>query len=283
MLRLNVAMLNAPYYKIPPDNPFVNDPNVKDEIWALGLRNAWRWSFDRLTGDTWIADVGQDKIEEVDFRTKAEAAGTNYGWRCYEGNSTYNTSGCLSSNNYTFPIFSYTHNFTNGGFAIIGGYVYRGSAFPALQGYYICGDDVITNAWLTKPNGAGGWIITRQGGGIPAGLSGFGEDEDGELYAATTNGFVYRVIDKDSSSKFSNVYSAEKLIAKVPSRVYPSIINNGFVNLDVQSAFRLVRIVDMNGSERLRKDIKGVKGSIAISVARLDQRNIYAAAGWRKE
>ena len=101
MLRIAVNnSLTAPFYTIPADNPFVNDPNVKDEIWAMGLRNPFRWSFDRQTHDIWIGDVGQDAWEEIDYRAAGSTGGVNYGWRCYEGNAAYNTAGCGSSATY---------------------------------------------------------------------------------------------------------------------------------------------------------------------------------------
>jgi glucose/arabinose dehydrogenase len=119
MLRLEVLVDKAPYYSIPPDNPFVNNPNVLDETYYLGLRNPWKWSFDRKTGDVWIADVGQDSLEEIDFRRPVDA-GANFGWRCYEGTLPYNTDSCKQENNYVFPIFEYQHD-ASGGECIIGG------------------------------------------------------------------------------------------------------------------------------------------------------------------
>jgi hypothetical protein len=104
MLRLDVD--NGTPYGIPPTNPFVGVDGL-DEIWAYGLRNPWRWSFDRLTGDLWIGDVGQNKWEELDFQAASSSGGENYGWRCYEGNHTYNTSLCDLSASYVFPIFEY--------------------------------------------------------------------------------------------------------------------------------------------------------------------------------
>src|SRR5690606_12806442 len=110
----------------------------EDEIWAVGMRNPWKFSFDRLTGDIWIADVGQNAIEEINKAASTEA-GLNYGWRCYEGNSAYNTSGCGASSNYTFPIAQYTHAST-GGCSLTGGYVYRGTTYPELQNKYVFAD-----------------------------------------------------------------------------------------------------------------------------------------------
>ncbi len=184
-------------YAIPPDNPFVGVQtpiDYRDEIWALGLRNPWRFSFDRQTGDIWIADVGQGAWEEVNFQPANSNGGENYGWRCYEGNHTYNTSGCGPMSNYDFPIFEYPHNPTTGGNSISGGYVYRGNDYPILQGWYIVADYSSDNFWLIRPDGVGGWdshIITD----VPTvnDVVTFGEDEAGEMYVADLGGQVYSI------------------------------------------------------------------------------------------
>lgn len=194
MIRINVDNFTTPpYYTIPPDNPYITDPNVRDEIFALGLRNPWRWSFDRLTHDMWIADVGQGAWEEINYRTAASSGGINYGWRCYEGNVAYNTAGCQPQSTYVSPIFVYPHNVTTGGFSVTGGYVYRGLEFAAMYGYYICADYVSGNVWLIRSNGAGGWNVTQQSG-LPGNISGFGEAENADLYAVSLSGSVYKVI-----------------------------------------------------------------------------------------
>ena len=193
MLRIDVDNINTPpYYSIPPDNPYVSNPSVRDEIWALGLRNPWRWSFDRLTQDMWIADVGQGSREEINFRSAGNTGGINYGWRCYEGNSAYNTSGCGASSNYVLPIFDYPHNNSTGGYSVTGGLVYRGSQYPLLTGWYVCADYVSGNVWKIYPNGSN-WIVSQQTG-LPGGIAGFGEGENGALYAVSLNaGALYEV------------------------------------------------------------------------------------------
>ena len=197
MMRINVDnFTNAPYYTIPADNPYVSDPAVKDEIWALGLRNPFRWSFDRVTHDMWIGDVGQDKWEEVDFRPAGNTGGINYGWRCWEGNHVYNDSGCAVPGNYTPPVFEYGHN-AAGGVSITGGFVYRGSDYPALYGWYTCIDYGSGNGWLIHPDGSGGWTVGAQTG-LPGGIVGFGENESGEIYAVgigsgSADGKVYKL------------------------------------------------------------------------------------------
>jgi glucose/arabinose dehydrogenase len=193
MIRIDVDdFLTPPFYIIPLDNPYVGDPAVDDLIWTIGLRNPWRWSFDRSTGDMWIGDVGQGAAEEINFRAAGATGGINYGWRCYEGNSDYNIAGCSAPAAYVFPIFDYPHDLSTGGFAVTGGYVYRGAEYPILQGYYICADYVSGNAWLIRSDGGGGWI-TRMQAGLPGSIVSFGEAEDATLYAVSLGGNVYKV------------------------------------------------------------------------------------------
>ena len=194
MLRLNVNSFatSAPFYDIPVDNPFlVPGDGIADEIYDLGLRNPWRWSFDRANGDMWIADVGQGAWEEVNYRTSGTTAALNYGWNCREGKQSYPPAACSGS--FTDPIFDYGHNGTTGGFSITGGYVYRGPDYPALTGYYVTADYVSGNLWLIKPNGAGGATSTLQAG-LTNNISSFGEGVDGTLYAvARSAGTVNKV------------------------------------------------------------------------------------------
>jgi glucose/arabinose dehydrogenase len=192
MVRINVNNFTTPpYYTIPADNPFMSDPAILDEIFALGLRNPWRWSFDKLNGNVWIADVGQDAKEEVNKITSALASGANFGWRCYEGIpiSTSSAAGCQTPSSYISPIFDYPHNPTNGGYSITGGYVYRGSLYPAMVGYYICADYVTGNAWVINSVTNAALIQT----GVPTSIASFAELENGELIALTLTGSLYTV------------------------------------------------------------------------------------------
>lgn len=192
MVRIDVnSFATPPYYTIPATNPYNSATDTLHAIYAFGLRNPWRWSFDRTTGNMWLPDVGQDAAEEVNYRTSGSTGGVNYGWRCYEGTSGYNTSGCLAPASYITPIFEYGHDNATGGFAITGGYVYRGTQFPTLAGYYICADFISHNFWLIHPNGPG-WQATLQAG-LPGGISSFGEAENGELYALALGGTLYQV------------------------------------------------------------------------------------------
>ncbi len=200
MLRLDVN--NPPTY-IPATNPFVGPGNPLDEIWALGLRNPWRFSFDRLTGDLYIADVGYQHQEEMNFAPAASAGGENYGWPCYQGASAFMPAGCLPRSNYQFPIHSYAH--TPGGFcggAVIGGFVYRGSAACWLRGAYFFGDHCKDSIWTFRvADGSANELTQRdaqlapEGGLSIAKISTFGEDADGELYIADWwDGEIFKIV-----------------------------------------------------------------------------------------
>jgi glucose/arabinose dehydrogenase len=183
----------VPPYGIPADNPFVGVAG-RDEIWAWGLRNPWRISFDRDTGDLFIGDVGQNAWEEIDFQPASSTGGENYGWRCYEGNHPYNTDGCGDPGDYVGPILEHSHG--SGACSITGGYRYRGAAFPNLAGYYVYADYCSPVIWGATKGLDDQWSSTAlvQPSGIFA--STFGEDETGELYVANHSGTVYRIIDE---------------------------------------------------------------------------------------
>lgn len=196
MLRIDVD--NPPMgsnYGIPGDNPFVGNAAVLDEIWALGLRNPWRFSFDSGTGDMYIADVGQGSWEEIDHQPAGSSGGDNYGWRCYEGNNTYNTTGCGPIGNYTFPIHAYTSDLPTG-CSVTGGYVYRGSTYPKMVGKYIYTDYCSGRFWMLEPDGMGGWTNTFLKVFSGFSYASFGVDVSGELYVSDVNtGSIYQVID----------------------------------------------------------------------------------------
>ncbi|HYT32045.1 MAG TPA: PQQ-dependent sugar dehydrogenase, partial [Thermoanaerobaculia bacterium] len=144
---------SSPFYGIPPSNPFLGAGLPLDEIWAKGLRNPWRFSFDRMTGDLYIGDVGQDEREEIDVQPRASAGGENYGWKIMEGTRCGDggSSGCPAgvpachSPVFQLPIFEYDHS--SGDCSVTGGYVYRGSAFPNLSGVYFYGDYCTGKLW----------------------------------------------------------------------------------------------------------------------------------------
>ncbi len=205
LLRLDVDNSAAgDPYDIPPDNPFVGIDG-RDEIWAYGLRNPWRVSFDRLNGDIFIGDVGQNAREEIDYQPASSSGGENYGWRCMEANRCTGLSGCTCFDDaLTDPI----HEFFIGadGRSITGGYVYRGCAMPSFQGQYFFGDFVSGRIWTFKQvNGVATELTRRDGdinppdaGGIVNQIASFGEDAQGELYVVdrggSTTGQVFRIV-----------------------------------------------------------------------------------------
>ena len=176
MLRLDVDG-EAPY-TVPGTNPFVGRPDVRDEIWALGLRNPWRYSFDRLTGDLFIADVGQNQYEEVNFQPADSAGGQNYGWPMMEGRNCYPADRPCERTGLTLPVLEYDHS---RGCSVTGGYVYRGQEFPILTGIYLFGDYCSGRIWGLAPAGNGDWQVAELAQ-VDGQLSSFGENERGELY-----------------------------------------------------------------------------------------------------
>ncbi len=200
MLRINIngSTTGTPFYSIPSDNPYAaSGDNIRDEIWAFGLRNPFRWSFDAVTNAMWIGDVGQGLREEVNVRLQAPTTGVvNYGWRCYEG-TVQPPTGIPACNplpaNYVAPIYEYTHNAATGGFSITGGIVYRGTLYPSMYGYYIFADYVTGNVWVMNQSGN----VTQQTMDR-SNVAGFGTDESGELYAVARGssagaGIIYNI------------------------------------------------------------------------------------------
>lgn len=171
----------APAFTVPEGNPFVDVPGAQKEIWALGFRNPWRLSFDRETGDLFIADVGNFRVEEINHYPAGQPGGRNFGWRCFEGRLAFNPDGCGPAEEYTFPIHEYMHGKEN--CAVIGGYVYRGSDYPVMEGTYLFSDFCSREVWGLHHSG-GRWHSSWHGR-APAGLSSFGEGVDGELYAVS--------------------------------------------------------------------------------------------------
>lgn len=176
-------------YKIPSDNPFLSNPTTCAEIWAYGLRNPYRWSFDKQTGDLIIGDVGQNTYEEVDFQAASSNGGENYGWRCREGAHDFNTSLCTGSENFTEPVIDLPQS-SNNGCSVMGGYVYRGSAIPSIQGLYIFSDYCGGEINFANPNT--NWSF-EQLEDVGFGTRGFGEDEQGEIYHIYNND-IYKFI-----------------------------------------------------------------------------------------
>ena len=202
----------APYYTVPKGNPFLGGAStIDDEIWSYGLRNPWRCLFDRENGDLFIADVGQNAVEEINFQKAGAGAGRNYGWRCMEGLNCSGLSGCTcNAATLTMPFRTYGHvTGTGGGFSITGGYVYRGCAIPSLQGTYFYADYVTNNVWSLRYNRDTGvqteftvrntQITPSLDGFAVNQISSFGEDANGEIYicdqgSTAGTGAIFKIV-----------------------------------------------------------------------------------------
>lgn len=199
MLRIDVD--GGSPYAIPPTNPFAATAGA-DEIWALGLRNPWRFSFDRATGDLYIGDVGQNQWEEISYQAANTPGGVNFGWRCREGAHTYNTDPPCNNptflNTLTDPITEYNHSEGN---AVTGGFVYRGPLYPALVGRYFFADYGAGRIWSIYKTGPTSWSNREMELDTSFLISAFGEDEAGELYVVGyNNGVIYRLADANGPS-----------------------------------------------------------------------------------
>lgn len=191
VLRINVnGTGSGPYdrYSIPRSNPFYGSVPGRGEIWAYGLRNPWRLSFDRGTGRLFIADVGQGRFEEVNREGAASAGGRDYGWNVMEGRSCYDASRCPLAGD-TLPVAQYGH--VDGNCAITGGHVYRGRTYPKLAGQYVFADYCSGRIWTMPSGGTGGDVVQRAD--TAQRITSFGESERGELYAVTIDGKLFRV------------------------------------------------------------------------------------------
>ncbi len=192
LLRIDVRPAGA--YAVPPDNPFVGQPGARPELWDYGLRNPWRFSFDRTSGDLYIADVGQNRREEINVATAASGGGKglNYGWNVMEGTLCFNPASACNAAGLTLPVLDYGRS--GGACSVTGGYVYRGAAVPALQGVYFYAD--YCAGWVKSFRYADG--RATEGSDRPqlapgGNITSFGEDAAGEMYILTQQGGVYRL------------------------------------------------------------------------------------------
>lgn len=244
MLRIDVDVATG--YGIPSDNPFVGIAG-EDEIWAIGMRNPWKFSFDKQTGDLWIADVGQNTREEINKIASPLTPGLNFGWRCYEANLTYNTTGCLPASNYTMPISTY--NLGNGFCSITGGYVYRGSTYPTMQGKYFLSDYCASKiGWVSNNSGAITWTSSF-GGSIVS----FGEDINGELYVVgLSNGTISKLI--DSALNISDFEKSGLLLSPNPASTFFTIKNVNGLALSQLAIYdltgKMVKKQSLNNAEQ---------------------------------
>jgi hypothetical protein len=226
-------------YDIPTDNPFISNGSAANEIWAYGLRNPWKFSFDSLNNNLWIGDVGSQNIEEINMISSA-SSGINFGWRCYEGTVAYNLTDCTDINTLTFPIAEYTH-IGSGSFkcSITGGYVHRGNTYTNLNGYYFFADYCSNEIGFFNFDG-GDYTISYSSAYAANGWSAFGEDIDGELYiAGNTSGEIYKIIPETLSTNKLELSSLS---------MYPNptkdILNFDFNNNTIPSK---ITIFDING------------------------------------
>lgn len=237
ILRIDINSSSpAGNYAIPADNPFVNDPAFRPEIWSWGLRNPWRFSFDRLTGDMWIGDVGQNAREEIDFEP-ANTPGRNYGWRCYEGTQTYNNSGCPPASSFIPPAYAYAN--PSIGCSITGGFIYRGSKYADLYGVYLFADYCSGRVWGTRRNADGTFTTNELANLGDYEFSSFGEDRNGELYVALlSSGKVQKI------TEICSPFQVES--ATVTDTICPG--NNGAITINMIGTTGTVNYAWSNGT-----------------------------------
>jgi glucose/arabinose dehydrogenase len=253
MLRIDVDNPVVPLnYGIPATNPYVGITG-NDEIWAIGVRNPWKFSFNRLNGDLWIADVGQNVVEEINKVVAPLPTGLNFGWKCYEGNSVYSTSGCPAVTTLSQPFAQYTHSAT-GGCSITGGYVYTGTLYPNLVGKYIFAD--YCNNKIGVVDSAG--VITYTTAFSGTNITTFGEDLNGEIYVAGgSNGIIYKTIDTSlASTSFE----------KSGFSIYPNPAKSEFfVKSNTNDPISKVQLFDLTGKLLLTQTIENSEKSISTS------------------
>ncbi len=194
ILRLDVDHTSGgQLYAIPPDNPFVGKAGARPEIWAYGLRNPWRFSFDRATGDFFLADVGENTYEEIDYQPAGSTGGQNYGWAVFEGDSCFaGQSACAATTGTTKPIYTYTHD--DGNCVATGGYVYRGTKYPALDGMYLFGDYCGGTIWgFPAAQAKSGSVHATTLLDTHLQIASFGQDAAGELYVVSLDGSISKV------------------------------------------------------------------------------------------
>lgn len=227
-------------YLIPPDNPFISVSAALDEIWSYGLRNPWKFSFDRSTGDLWTADVGQNSIEEINKVDASSTGGENYGWKCFEGNSTFENSPACDLITQQAPIAQYTHS-SIGGCSITGGYIYRGATQTTLTGLYFFADFCNNQIGYVKETTADNYDITFLGAFPGGGWSAFGEDVNGELYAVSlSQGTVFK-INEDV------LHLEEQSIGDIKMYPNPAKNNLSFDALNTSNQIESIIIHDLQG------------------------------------
>lgn len=267
LLRLDI---DAPAPYIPASNPYVNDSNALDEVYAYGLRNPWKFSFDEATGDIWIADVGQNQFEEINKSASAKAL--NYGWRCYEASTPFNTNNCDSQSTMEFPFAAYSHSDGISKCSITGGYVYRGSEFPNLVGKYLFADFCSNEIGTVDNNGN----ITYFGPFNGNNFSTFGTDYHSNLYIAGLNGTLYKIVDdnlKLASVSFAEIkvfpnpaedqinIRSDKIIRKIELLSYTGKLMKTYlpntqdftITADLPAGLYIIKITSENENQHINK------------------------------
>jgi len=243
-------------YDIPSDNPFATSTTNRKEIWAYGLRNPWRFSFDSLNGDLWIGDVGQGDVEELNRATSAQA-GLNYGWRCYEGSVPFNTSGCPPMGDLTFPIGEYSSSTGTANCSVTGGIVYRGSDHPGLEGLYFFAD--VCSGLIGTIDSSGNLVERGTFGGS---WVAFGEDINNELYIVSIGGSIFKVID--------TAIAGVDEFNKVTTTMVPNPASDE-VRLTVQNdIITSIEIIDLKGSVLISEENISASEK-SIDIQRLSQ------------
>jgi glucose/arabinose dehydrogenase len=262
MLRIDVdvvfGLLN---YGYPATNPYVNEAG-KGEIWARGLRNPWRFSFNRLNGDLWIGDVGQNAVEEIDkVAAPFPNTGLNFGWKCYEGTTAYSTSGCPAVSTMTQPVAQYTHTAT-GGCSITGGYFYTGTMYPNFQNKYFFAEFCNSQIGFLNSSNVITWGPTNSGF-----MNALGEDSNGELYVAVANDYatvtpsvIYKIVDSSfSTSEFD----------KAGFSLFPNPAKDSFtLKSSTETLAKKVELYDVSGKLLLSQSVNELREN-TISVSNL--------------
>ncbi|WP_338409050.1 PQQ-dependent sugar dehydrogenase [uncultured Flavobacterium sp.] len=261
LLRIDVDTAVSPFYTSPTSNPYIGTTG-NDEIWAIGLRNPWKFSFNRSNGDLWIADVGQNNVEEINKVSNPLSAGLNFGWRCYEGTVAYNTTGCASVSTLTMPLAQYTH--TGGNCSITGGYIYTGALYPNFLNKYFFADycvnrigyvDESSNAITYTPNFSGNNNFTS-----------FGEDVNGELYITNSN-TIFKIIDTATASATSFENGGFVMYPNPTKNTFTITNNNGIFTSSVQifdASGKLLLTAELNQTETNTVDVSNFMNGIYL-------------------
>lgn len=272
MLRIDINAVDQGNYGIPADNPFLDDSQVLNEIWAIGLRNTWRFSFDALTGDMWMGDVGQNQWEEIDVEPANSGGGYNYGWRCYEASNDYDMSQCggISTDDVTMPISEYNHS--AGACSVTGGYVYRGDEFPAMYGKYFYVD--YCNGVFRSLEAVGdSYLESNFGNGYGSYWATFGEGNDGSIYASGNfGGTIYKLVDLCNSFEPEITIEDNGDLTATEGESYVWIINGeiseelgqSLIDADLVNNTYQVSVTNSNGCASL-SDVLDVVNVLEIS------------------